>query len=257
MLFGGVHVIFCGGFFQLPPVKGRPVYDDGRLADGDNATGRDLWRRVLNAAVVLTESHRAKLDPAFAELLRILRRGSTDERVWKLVKRAVISCTRSAGASQDKAGKAWVVLARRAAAGLAAATDQPRPAAMGDVESQRHLGSLRRLDAVVEGAQQQRVLRAWRIWARTEVMVITLRNRHRIAINREFARKHIKAVNETVSADAMWRERGVLLVVLVDGVFHRHRPHDRNPPRYGVHWQRTWRCITPRSRSWGTSMLRC
>ena len=53
--------------------------------------GRDLWRRVLNAAVVLTENHRAKLDPSYAELLRVLRTGCEDEGVWRLVKDALKS----------------------------------------------------------------------------------------------------------------------------------------------------------------------
>ena len=52
------------------------MYDDGKMVSGDDATGRDLWRTALNAAVVLTENHRAKGDPAYAELLRVLRVGS-------------------------------------------------------------------------------------------------------------------------------------------------------------------------------------
>ena len=97
-----------------------------------------------------------------------------------------------------------------------------------------------RVGAVLTGALQQRLLRAWRIWARTEVMVITPRNRHRIAINRKFTEEHIKAVNRAMPPTATWRQRGVLLI---DGVFHRYRPYDRNPPRYDEHWQKTWRRI--------------
>ena len=46
------------------------LYDDGNAVNGEDASGRDLWTTVLNSAVVLTENHRAKLDPAYAELLQ-------------------------------------------------------------------------------------------------------------------------------------------------------------------------------------------
>ena len=231
VIFGGVHVIFCGDFFQLPPVKARPIYDDGRAVDGDDAAGRELWRRVLNAAVVLSENHRAKLDPAYAELLRILRKGSTDARAWEVVKQALLS---RAGSTSADGGKAWAQLGKRADATQADVSDGARP----------HMPALnllaQRVGAVLTGALQQRLLRAWRIWARTEVMVITPRNRHRIAINRKFTEEHIRAVNRAMPPTATWRQRGVLLI---DGVFHRYRPYDRNPPRYDEHWQKTWRRI--------------
>ena len=54
-------------------------------------------------------------------------------------------------------------------------------------------------------------------------------NRDRIALNAAFARRHIAAVNEQLPRSATWRMRGVMLI---DAVFHRFRPRDRNPPRY-------------------------
>ena len=83
-VFGGVHLIFSGDFFQLPPVHAFPLYDNGRPVDGDDALGRALWRSTLNAAVVLTENHRTKLDPAYGELLHVLREGTMDTATWRV-----------------------------------------------------------------------------------------------------------------------------------------------------------------------------
>jgi hypothetical protein len=84
-LFGGLHIIFSGDFFQLPPVLAHTVYDDGSGVDGEAALGRDLWARSVNSAVILSENHRARHDPAFAELLRVLREGTDDAALWQAV----------------------------------------------------------------------------------------------------------------------------------------------------------------------------
>ena len=47
---------------------------------------------------MLSENHRAKLDLAYAELLRILRKGSTDARAWEVVKQALLERTGEDGA---------------------------------------------------------------------------------------------------------------------------------------------------------------
>ena len=248
-VFGGVHLVFSGDFFQLPPVKAWTIYPDGKAVDGDDAVGRDLWRRVLNAAVVLTENHRAKLDPSYAELLRVLRTGCEDEGVWRLVKDALKS--RLCGAS-DSGRAAWAQLELRAGAATHPAPDasDASDASIQKAEALQALGTA--LAAVVRKVLRRRLARGWRTWARrvwrtwerTEAMVITPKNLDRIAINTLFAKTHIAAVNASVEAtnpNATWRERGVLLI---DGVFHRYRPYQRNPPRYGERWQATWRRIT-------------
>ena len=254
----------AGDFFQLPPVKARTVYDDGRDVDGDDALGRDLWRRVLNAVVVLTENHRAKLDPAYAELLRILRTGTDDASVWKLVTQALRA--RRCGV-RVRDCDAWAQLAKRMAQRAAAAVptkeqeqeekEEKSNEAKGGAEQEmdaeaeqddEHGRVLRelamRIVAVARKAHVYCLGRAWRKWAQTEPMVITPRNAHRIGINKKFAQTHIAAVNkavETQNPNATWRKRGVLII---DAVFHRYRPHQRDPPRYDQRWQKTWRRMT-------------
>jgi ATP-dependent DNA helicase PIF1 len=63
--FGGIHVIFCGDFFQLPPIGAPTIYtsstesvrSDTRTALY-NWSGKELWNTCLTDVVELTESHR-------------------------------------------------------------------------------------------------------------------------------------------------------------------------------------------------------
>ena len=61
--FGNVSVIAVGDFFQLPPVKGKPLYVDGAASS--------LWSNLFRV-VDLREIMRQK-DGAFAELLNRIR----------------------------------------------------------------------------------------------------------------------------------------------------------------------------------------
>lgn len=62
-LFGNVTVIAVGDFFQLPPVRGKPLYVQN--------VGADLWSGTFQM-VELTDSMRQR-DTAFASLLNRLR----------------------------------------------------------------------------------------------------------------------------------------------------------------------------------------
>ncbi|XP_062283095.1 uncharacterized protein LOC133987667 [Scomber scombrus] len=66
--FGNVCVIAVGDFFQLPPVRGKPLYED--------AVGANLWSTLFNV-VELTEIVRQK-DNVFAALLNRIRTRSKD-----------------------------------------------------------------------------------------------------------------------------------------------------------------------------------
>ncbi|MEA2370344.1 MAG: ATP-dependent helicase [Solirubrobacteraceae bacterium] len=67
--FGGLQVILCGDFFQLPPVNRR----EGRA--GGFVTGSRAWRYAELAVLYLGEQHRQEDDPEFTDILNGLRHG--------------------------------------------------------------------------------------------------------------------------------------------------------------------------------------
>ena len=64
--FGGVCILAVGDFYQLPPVKGKP------LCVPDFSYGHDMWNEVFKI-VKLEEIMRQKEDHEFANLLNKLR----------------------------------------------------------------------------------------------------------------------------------------------------------------------------------------
>jgi ATP-dependent DNA helicase PIF1 len=73
--FGGMQVILCGDFFQLPPVNRR----EGRV--GGFVTGSRAWLESDLAVLYLDEQHRQHDDPPFTAILNGLRQGglATDQ----------------------------------------------------------------------------------------------------------------------------------------------------------------------------------
>ena len=53
MLYGGLHIVFVGDFFQLNPVGGEPVYSHQSYI---------YWKQAINACVFLDGSHRFSED---------------------------------------------------------------------------------------------------------------------------------------------------------------------------------------------------
>ena len=43
--FGGLHILFCGDFYQLPPVSGTSFYESNTTSALDKA-GLELWQRM-------------------------------------------------------------------------------------------------------------------------------------------------------------------------------------------------------------------
>lgn len=70
MLFGGLHVIYVGYYFQVAPVSGIPLYGL------DYATH---CKHANNACVYLDGSHRSKDDSKWGEILSRMRLGHTTQ----------------------------------------------------------------------------------------------------------------------------------------------------------------------------------
>lgn len=68
--FGGVQIIFCGDFFQLPPIT-----RGGRTTEFAFSSG--AWRSAMPLTCYLSEQHRQE-DDVFLEILSAIRNGSFD-----------------------------------------------------------------------------------------------------------------------------------------------------------------------------------
>ncbi len=72
--FGGMQVILCGDFFQLPPVT-RPGEPDSHFAYHS-----DAWKALNLKTCYLTESHRQN-DTAFLSVLNAIRTNTVNEEI--------------------------------------------------------------------------------------------------------------------------------------------------------------------------------
>ena len=80
--FGGLAVLFCGDFYQLPPVSGLALYDTSNAAVTGNTAaqiGFESWR-LLSHVVMLTTNYRAAGDPAWMALLKRVRSHKAEPR---------------------------------------------------------------------------------------------------------------------------------------------------------------------------------
>ncbi len=74
--FGGMQIVVCGDFFQLPPVN-----RDGTLENlAQNAYQSSAWKNARFAICYLTEQHRQE-DDAFLKVLNGIRTGVINETV--------------------------------------------------------------------------------------------------------------------------------------------------------------------------------
>jgi ATP-dependent exoDNAse (exonuclease V) alpha subunit len=73
--FGGMQVVFCGDFFQLPPIT-KEALTTSVFAYASNA-----WKEAKPVVCYLTEQHRQD-DDVLTGILNQIRRGDIDEGVW-------------------------------------------------------------------------------------------------------------------------------------------------------------------------------
>jgi len=80
--FGGIQVVLCGDFFQLPPVN---------LKKGGFAFQAECWNEILQCSILLKKIFRQSGDTVFMDILNEARIGELSEKSVRMLR----SCTHS------------------------------------------------------------------------------------------------------------------------------------------------------------------
>ncbi len=83
--FGGIILVFCGDFFQIPPVNAESVYQNPanskrKLNDMDYEC-YNIWRSITNV-VIQKENMRQMQDGTFGKDLKAIRRGQFPRKLF-------------------------------------------------------------------------------------------------------------------------------------------------------------------------------
>ncbi|KAK6203011.1 PIF1-like helicase-domain-containing protein [Scheffersomyces amazonensis] len=84
--FGGIQLVVCGDFYQLPPVVKQQRDENNRLIERKEisfAFDSYAWQSSIEETIVLTEVYRQKGDQKFIEMLNELRDGKVSEDTSK------------------------------------------------------------------------------------------------------------------------------------------------------------------------------
>lgn len=80
--FGGIQVIVCGDFYQLPPVSKAQINPDGTEVkeQAQFTFESSAWKSALSSSIILKEVFRQKGDQTFIDMLNDLRHGKVSEQ---------------------------------------------------------------------------------------------------------------------------------------------------------------------------------
>lgn len=81
--FGGIQVIFCGDFYQLPPVGNEGDPDSFKFCFHS-----DLWDETFDSQYILDKSYR-QTDDVYIEILNQIREGNLDTYYYNILKKRV------------------------------------------------------------------------------------------------------------------------------------------------------------------------
>lgn len=79
--FGGIQLVICGDFYQLPPVSKTINHPDGteQRDDAVFAFESESWARAVRSTIILKEVFRQKGDQKFIDMLNGMRNGFVDD----------------------------------------------------------------------------------------------------------------------------------------------------------------------------------
>lgn len=87
--FGGIQIVACGDFYQLPPVNKPETLQDGTEVKKESifAFESSAWNETIESSIILKEVFRQKGDQKFIDMLNDMRTGIVSESTENEFKR--------------------------------------------------------------------------------------------------------------------------------------------------------------------------